>query len=644
MSGIGRRACAALVAAIAAASASTERADGAWDPGPSRYGVVAERNVPITMSDGVVLKGDVYRPADPSTGLPAEGTFPVIVTLTPYRKALTDPVNAWISRGYLQAIVDIRGTGTSGGRFGFFDEREQNDGPEVVRWAAKLPGANGKVGMFGQSYLGITQMNTAERMGRHSPLKAIVPEVATNDLYRDFGAPGGMFATVFDVLWFGGLRPAFDTVVPPEDLLEDPVGAFRAYLERTGNITGTDLPLLADTQLSGTKRFDGPYWAIRSPGNHLAAIVRNKVAALLIGGWSDVFQRGEPLNYAGLQNAVSRRATGRPMTAHQRVSPQYQLVDGPWFHQEADQGANGTLLALRWFDTWLKGHDTGMQRERSPLHLYEYGSGRWVDVARWPIRGAAVKTFYLRAGMSGTASSLNDGVLDQTPPTDRTGEDAQPYSAIPQSCARMTVQYVALVVVGAFPCIGDDRPGQPTALTYTTKPFTQRTSIAGPMTATLYARTDRPETATIVAVEDVFPDGRSLPLTGGQLLGSFRARDGAREWRIKGKLVMPYHPFTEASRRSMATGRIERLDVEVLPVLASLAPGHRLRLTITSNLAPILMAPPQDIAGMIGGTARYQRTAAYASHINIPMIPSDRLPTSSTTWGTCISGCRPAPR
>src|SRR6059058_4812652 len=124
-----RLACAALLATLALAGAAAQCADAAWDPGPPRYGVIAQHNVPITMSDGTVLKADVYRPGAPATGLAAAGTFPVIVTLTPYRKALANPVTDWISRGYLQAIVDIRGTGTSGGRFGFFDEREQQDGP-----------------------------------------------------------------------------------------------------------------------------------------------------------------------------------------------------------------------------------------------------------------------------------------------------------------------------------------------------------------------------------------------------------------------------------------------------------------------------------------------------------------------------------
>ncbi|HXH24185.1 MAG TPA: CocE/NonD family hydrolase, partial [Vicinamibacterales bacterium] len=180
---------------------------------------------------------------------------------------------------------------------------------------------------------------------------------------------------------------------------------------------------------------------------------------------------------------------------------------------------------------------------------------------------------------------------------------------------------------------------QGTALTYTTAPFKRRMSIAGPIAATLYARSDRPDSSTIVTLQDVAPNGRSAPLTGGQLLGSFRATKPRRAWRLGGRLVAPYHPFTKASRRPMATGEVERLDMEVLPVLASIAPGHRLRLTITTNLTPILMPPPAEFADLIGGTTSYQRSARHPSRVNLPLIPSARLRTSDQSWGACASSC-----
>src|SRR5437899_1629270 len=99
----------------------------AWTPEPARYGVVVASNVPITMSDGVVLRADVYSPADPATGQPAAGPFPVVVSETPYGKQLatTAPVatgyeSYLVQRGYIAAVVDVRGEGASGGSFDLF--------------------------------------------------------------------------------------------------------------------------------------------------------------------------------------------------------------------------------------------------------------------------------------------------------------------------------------------------------------------------------------------------------------------------------------------------------------------------------------------------------------------------------------------
>ena len=82
------------------------------------------------------------------------------------------------------------------------------------------------------------------------------------------------------------------------------------------------------------------------------------------------------------------------------------------------------------------------------------------------------------------------------------------------------------------PCSKDDRTFQlgPGALTYTTAPVKSDTVLAGPIDATIYAASNRPETQLVATVEDIAPDGTSLPLTQGALLGSFRALDKDTSW------------------------------------------------------------------------------------------------------------------
>ncbi|MDQ1680057.1 MAG: uncharacterized protein QOI42_916, partial [Frankiaceae bacterium] len=192
-----------VAVAVLVASAPVARAvapDGAppWSPGAAVYGVSVTKNIPVTMSDGTVLRVDVYRPSDLVTGAPVQGKdFPVLMTQTPYGKGASDPAGSGpdtylISRGYIEVEVDIRGRGASEGNFEAFGPREIQDGVEMVGWSAALSGSNGKVGLIGCSYLGINQLLTAEAIGPHSPLKAIFPQDSSNSNYRDLAFVGGM--------------------------------------------------------------------------------------------------------------------------------------------------------------------------------------------------------------------------------------------------------------------------------------------------------------------------------------------------------------------------------------------------------------------------------------------------------------------
>src|SRR5205807_4687494 len=108
-----------------------------WTPEPARYGIAEEHNVAVTMSDGVVLRANVYRPADPRTGQPAHGRFPVVMVEAPYGKdtvgsasgrqggpeasSETAEVPYLIQRGYIDVVAEVRGTGDSGGTFNLLD-------------------------------------------------------------------------------------------------------------------------------------------------------------------------------------------------------------------------------------------------------------------------------------------------------------------------------------------------------------------------------------------------------------------------------------------------------------------------------------------------------------------------------------------
>ena len=130
-------------------------------------------NQPVTMSDGTVLRADVYYPTVAGGSHGGRPAPPVLLQQTPYGKAFivyataiaqTD-VNYLVDRGYIVVIADVRGTGDSGGTFDLFDPTQSTDGVTLANWAAHLPHTDGQVGLFGESYMGINQFQTVEAAG-----------------------------------------------------------------------------------------------------------------------------------------------------------------------------------------------------------------------------------------------------------------------------------------------------------------------------------------------------------------------------------------------------------------------------------------------------------------------------------------------
>jgi putative CocE/NonD family hydrolase len=633
------RVAAALLPIVVLLGAGSPAAHAAWKPGPPHYGIGSELNVPVRMSDGTVLRADVYTPTKPSTVTPATGRFPVILTQTPYGKdaALIPPsaggggqlagaasVNRYlVRRGYITAVVDVRGTGSSQGRWGLFDPIQGSDGATLARWAAGLPHSTGKVGLLGASYLGINQFLTVEHLGRHSPVKAMFPIISGNEIYRDTVAQGGLIDFEFGGFYLG-LTGALNTIQPLlETLVEQPGNSdvLLALAEHIGGLLAYHAATLLNISAGGVERYDGRYWRDRSPLLALRKVVRDRVPAFMVGGWFDLFQRGEPLDYSGLQNALRGRPVGAPMIPGQRPSGRYQLMMGPWYHLTAGQGINLNRLELAWFDRWLKGIPTGIDRTRNPLHLYQLRSGHWRDTSRYPLENARPHTYYLQpAGGLGLRRPFRNG-----------GDDTLLYTGLNTICGRSleqwgagTLEFLLELANGTDTCATNDSPQSgPGVATYTTGALKRPRVIAGPIDATVYLSSNRPETELIATVDDVAPNGKSTPITSGALLGSFRKPDRRHSWLSRndfraGKPILPYHAYTRASRRPVPTGKVVRYDLEVFPTFAKLRRGHRLRVRIATSDVPHVLPLPGEALNLIGGVYHLQHNRSKASFIQVP--------------------------
>lgn len=605
-----------------------------WTPGPPRFGVGVRHNVAVPMSDGVTLRAEVHYPTDPATGAPAPGPFPVLVCVTPYGKKAPPPAAQLgggaspylITRGYIEVLVDVRGTGTSDGDFEMFGDRQTRDGVELVDWAAALPNANGRVGLFGLSYLGINQLFTAAAVGPQSPLRAIFPVMAATDFYRDAATMGGVphlwairgYAAAYRLL--NVINPVLEAITTGDH--PRPRSGGRAAVRRRGlTQRGYFGPLTADVRNGGETAFDGPFWDTMRPSEVLADIAANKVAVLLTGGWHDAFQRAAPLNYAGLQNAAAGRDVHAPMRPGQPISDRIKLIMGPWYHVSDYGGMHLDALQLRWFDHWLK-DDADAALPDAPLTFQPIGSAQWLRAREYPLPEAEPTRLYLSGG----------GRLTETAATESSSATLLYRSRGPVSGRSLEQWSLGL---GGF-AVGqsgmrirydrDNRRLQREALTYTTAAMTAPVLVAGPVTVTLYARATTTETLWVAHLDAVAPDGASRPLTQGALLGSHRALDRQRSWYLPdGTVLRPQHLCTRAACTPVVPGELTRYDVEVFPTAAWLDAGHRLRLTVTTFDFPQLVPTRPAQQALAGGRYEVEQGGVDASYLLVSLVDPDTL-------------------
>lgn len=295
-------------------------------------------------------------------------------------------------------LVDVRGAGGSRGEWGLFDPIQGHDGATIVNWAAAVPHSDGDVGLLGASYLGINQFETAADAGP-AHVKAMFPIISGNDLYRDTAFAGGFPDIEFSSFYLG-LTAGLNLLLPPAEANNDLAKALTDHVHDRADF---DASLLAGAETGQDAAYDQSYWGARNPVQYIQSIVHDRISAFLIGGWYDLFQRGELLNYSSFQNAYDNRPVLAPMSPSQPVTPRYQLIQVPWYHVTAGMGLdyhgldlNGVELA--WFDHWLKGIDTGITDTATPLHLEDLASGHYADVSRYPLEQGRPTTYYLHPG------------------------------------------------------------------------------------------------------------------------------------------------------------------------------------------------------------------------------------------------------
>ncbi len=519
-------------------------------PSPSAYGVRMER-VWIPMKDGVRLAATLYMP----DGAKAGEKFPALLDYLPYRKddgtAAGDyPKNAYFARrGYVGARVDIRGFGASEGRptDREYSEQEQTDGEQVIHWLATQPWSNGKVGMYGISWGGFNALQMAMR--NPPELKAIIAIDATEELFHD------------DIHYIDGLMHV-DEFELNMDMAPGMTGAPDYTLDE--KVLGPRFEAAPWSLEYFRHQRDGAFW--RSPVRPLSEI---KVPCFVIGGLAD-----------GYRDSI-------PRMLEQVKAPMRALI-GPWNHSFPSDADFGPRIewredAVRWWDYWLKGRDTGVLKDPKlvifmrnyfpPNPNLESVPGEWRAETGWPPQGQTQSTLYLQP--------------NHTLGADGGGDEVHRLKYVPSIGVEAGFWWGEL--------LSDQRPVDAFSLVYDSAPLEEDVAIMGRPHALLKASADALLANWFARLSDVAPDGQVTQITGAGLSGA--QRDSMSDPK-------PLEP-----------GKFYSLDIEMHLTTWVFPKGHRVRLSISNALWPMVLSTPYNM------TTSLQLGREEGSRLTLPTVP-----------------------
>lgn len=581
---------------------------------PEQLSLAVDRNVAVPMRDGVVLYADIYRPAGP-------GPYPALLQRTPYDKgtlalsmAITFILRA-ASQGYAVVVQDVRGRFASEGEF-FAFVHERQDGHDTLDWLAAQPWCDGNIGMFGGSYVGLTQWQAA--FDGHPALKAIAPNITASDYHNGWAYQGGAFELGFNLSWTL-------SVLAPNTVLrarrEDPSvdATFQALLDGVDGMTAEFARLpLSDHAVLG--RF-APYydawvnhptyddfWAGLDVSTRYESL---NVAALNIGGWYDIFLDGTIENFAGMRERGPAALRDRQ-----------RLLLGPWNHGGMGRGnpigaydfgvrSTGPLIdadgvQLAWFDRWLRGIDNGADRQ-APVRLFVMGSNQWRDEQEWPLARTDWQGWYLHSG--GRANTLHgDGALSRESPGNEPPDSYvyNPRNPVPTIGGGLCCNNV-FTNGGAY----DQRPveAREDVLVYSTPPLDEPVEVTGPVKLILHASSSATDTDWTAKLVDVAPCGFARNLTDGILRARYR------------------HSMREGT--PITPGEVIEYEIDLWATSNTFLAGHRIRLEVSSSNYPRFDRNPNTgelpgrSAEMVSALQTVFHSSEYPSRLVLPVIPKE---------------------
>ncbi|TAL34495.1 MAG: CocE/NonD family hydrolase [Spirochaetes bacterium] len=634
----------------------------------------------VPMKDGTRLAVDYFIPKDG----PAQEKFPSLFVFTPYGRAYLFPKMAWyeklfarisrgtwgpifdwstredvklfLSHGYAFVVADMRGAGASFGAQMPFTPGIAEDGKELVDWIGAQPWSNGKVGMYGRSYLGWIQLMIAAK--KPKALACIMPEVIVSEAYTEGVKPGGIdaiawierYAKLLLDLNLNRFDPAnlsiptapaadedvdgdFADEMPlmgagdPASFLDDgpPVyadGKAREGLYHKATLEHKKNVLFTSFKRKSAPYFDtiapevfGPYRVVDgSPGYYLKEVIESGIPVYNIGGWFDGFVRGTAKIHATMAGKTRAKLHLAPRFHY---PPYISKAYGKYFDYGVDYEKIITVERLRFFDRYLKGIENGIDRE-APVNIYVMNAG-WRSENEWPPARGRVTPFYFGEGRALAEAPGADGA-------DRYDVDFTHSSSYGKNeVNRWLMMYVP---DGLMERTGQDAK----CLTWDTPALDRDMEVTGHPVVSLYVSSNRDDGDFFVYLSDVDESGKSLYVTEGQLRAGWKNMyndDDQVLGKIDVKPDLPWHGYKkdQYSAKPLAGGKITELRFDLLPTSWLFKKGHRVRVAVACaddknfEMNPYLCSGdrPEDCPAT---TVTVHRAKAYPSRIELPVIPA----------------------
>jgi predicted acyl esterase len=528
----------------------------------------------VKVRDGTRLAVDVFRPT--KSGKAAKGRFPVVWMHTPYNRRDTQggltaanyPGKALqlVKFGYVVAVADFRGTYASFGRNAGFNRGEWQDAArfdayDITEWLAAQPYSNGKIGMWGCSATGGSQMQALSTAPPH--LKAIFPMSCEWDVYS-WVAVGGMTPPPGGPtqIMRGAPREERDRAAVPVDadrdgsLLRAAIAEHQHNLETAGYVPYRD---------SVSKDFGNAWWMKSSPSTYREAINKSGIAVYAATNWAEGFT-----------------GYGPPFTFNNLATPR-KLILGPGKHCDwstvlETTGFDIVVEELRFFDHWLRGVDNGVMREPAVTYYtyHETEKGSWKSATRWPLATEKRVPYYFEAGS-----------LAVEPPAH--GE------------TRRQVEYGVT-----------DATFWKSGMGFAGAPLEKDMEVTGHPVAHVWLSSSASDADVVARIDDVAPDGTATYVgIEGKLRASMRALAPAPYEN----LGLPWHPATEASRQPLDPGKPVELVFDLMPTSYLFKAGHRVRITLqfSDARATAKLDPAPEVTVLTGRD--------FPSRIILPVIP-----------------------